>query len=86
MTTGEKLDQLLKEFAELVPPKVKGAGEELRRCAKAGTEPLLKKLNLVSRDEYDIQLALVRSLREKLREMQAQLDKLEAENKGKTND
>ena len=78
---GEKIDRLLKDLSDLVPDSAKRAQQEAQRCIKAGAEPwmrpLMQKLNLVSREEYDIQVALVERLQQKLRDMQARLDELE---------
>ena len=81
MTPNEKIDRLLKQLSEKMPGPVKELSCELKRCADAGAETLVRKMNLVSREEYDIQVELVKRLRAQLAEMQARLDQLESGDK-----
>ena len=80
---GEHLDDFMRRVRECMPDTLKGVCDEAEQFARAGAEPLLQKMNLVSREEYDIQVALVRRLNEQLRRMRARLDELEAERDGK---
>ena len=78
VTPNENLDKLLQALSKRMPESAEGLQSELKRCVDAGAESLMRKMDLVHRKEYDIQVALVERLRKQLQEMQARLDRLES--------
>lgn len=73
----EKIEEFIRQIVEQLPPVFSGLRAELTEHLRAGLEPLLHKMNLVSREEYDIQVALLERLRQRIAELEQQLDKKE---------
>ena len=52
----------------------------MQKTLKSGAEGVLQKLDLVSREEYDIQVAMLRKCKEKIDELEAKISELETNN------
>ena len=52
------IDELARRLSELVPPGMKEAGAELEQNMKATLQAGLAKLDLVTREEFDVQRAV----------------------------
>ena len=77
------IDELARRLSTLVPPGVRGqAGEDLReelqQNFKAVLQGGLAKLDLVTREEFDVQRAVLLRTREKLEQLQGAVAELEA--------
>ena len=59
---------------------VKSSKEEMQKTLKSGAEGVFQKLDLVSREEYDIQVSLLQKCQKKIDELEAKISELE-ENK-----
>jgi BMFP domain-containing protein YqiC len=75
------LDELARRLAEAVPESVRSFGRDLEGNFKAVLQAQLSKLDLVSRQEFDVQAALLArtqtalaALEERLKELEAKLD------------
>jgi BMFP domain-containing protein YqiC len=79
VTNEETLNGLARRLAEAIPKNVKTAGEDIERNFRAVLSTGLGKMNLVSREEFDIQAAVLRRTREKLEALEAKLEALEEE-------
>ena len=77
MTNDESLNRLARRLAEAIPKNVKTAGEDIERNFRSVLSSGLGKMNLVSREEFDIQAAVLRRTREKLEALEAKLAELE---------
>lgn len=80
-------DDISKRVAGSVPPGMQSLQDDLQRNLRTGLEAALGKLNLVTRDEFDIQQAVLQRTREKLEQLEVQMEILEkqqqkAQNKG----
>lgn len=71
------LDRLVTQIAALVPG-ASTAREELRSLVAASLNAALTRMNLVSREDFDAQAALLARTREKLETLQARMDRLES--------
>jgi BMFP domain-containing protein YqiC len=72
------IDDLARRVSELVPPGVKDAGAELEQNIKATLQAGLAKLDLVTREEFEVQRAVLLRTREKLDALERTLAVLEA--------
>lgn len=77
------IDDLARRLSNLVPPGMRGqSGEELReelqQNFKAVLQTGLARLDLVTREEFDVQRAVLLRTREKLEELQRTVEALEA--------
>lgn len=71
------LDDLARELADAVPRNLKALGEDLERNFKSLLQAGLGKMDLVTREEFDLQVAVLERTREKLDALEARLAELE---------
>lgn len=71
------LNQFVEQLLALLPPSAGLAQEELRQSAKVFLENALARMNLVTREEFDAQAALLARTREKLEGLEALVKELE---------
>jgi BMFP domain-containing protein YqiC len=74
----EAIDDLARRLSELVPPGMKEAGAELEQNMKATLQAGLARLDLVTREEFEVQRAVLLRTREKLDALERTLEVLEA--------
>ena len=79
MIDFDKLDELARRLSSLVPPGVREGREELQENFKAVLQSGLAKLDLVTREEFEVQRAVLLRTREKLDELQRTVADLEAQ-------
>ena len=72
------LDDLARKLAEAVPESLRGMGRDLEGNFKAVLQAQLAKLDLVSRNEFDVQAALLKRTQTALASMEQRLKDLEA--------
>ena len=73
------LDDLLRRIEAVAPESLKSAHADLRKTLMAGIESLLQRMNLVTREEFDVQAQLLARTRERLADLQKRLDALEGD-------
>jgi BMFP domain-containing protein YqiC len=76
------IDDLARRLSAAVPPGIAAFGRDLEENFKAVLQSGLSRLDLVSRQEFDVQAAVLRRTREKLEALEARLAALEARNGG----
>lgn len=72
------IDDLARRLSSLVPASMREGGEELQQNFKSALQSGLAKLDLVTREEFDVQRAVLLRTREKLEQLQRTVDALEA--------
>ncbi len=72
------LDELSRRIAGGIPPGLQMLQEDLRKNVRAALEAGLSHLDLVTREEFDIQTAVLARTREKLEQLERKLDELES--------
>jgi len=72
-------DDISKRVAGSIPPGMQTLQDDLQRNLHTALEAALGKLNLVTRDEFDIQQAVLQRTRQKLEQLEAQLQTLETQ-------
>ena len=75
---SSSLDDLAHRLAESVPESVRAFGRDLEGNFKAVLQAQLAKLNLVTRQEFDVQAAILERTQAKLAAMEARLKEMEA--------
>ena len=73
------LDDLARRLSALVPPGVREGREELQQNFKAVLQSGLGKLDLVTREEFEVQRAVLLRTREKLDALQRTVAEMEAQ-------
>lgn len=72
------IDDLARRLSTLVPPGVREGREEMQQNFKSVLQTGLSKLDLVTREEFEVQRAVLLRTREKLEELQRTVVELEA--------
>ena len=79
MIDFEKLDELARRLSSLVPPSLRDGRDEMQENFKAVLQSGLAKLDLVTREEFEVQRAVLLRTREKLDELQRVVADLESQ-------
>ena len=79
MIDFDKLDDLARRLSNLVPPSLRDSRDELTENFKAVLQSGLAKLDLVTREEFEVQRAVLLRTREKLDELQRTVADLESQ-------
>ena len=77
MDQKNTFDDLAKKITGLLPSSVLQLQQDLESNVKALLQSSLSKMNLVTREEFDVQEALLQRTREKLDKLEKLLQKLE---------
>ena len=80
MLSMEKLSEISNKIKEVVKDSPIGDAEKNIHALLKG---MLTKMELVSREEFDVQTEVLRNTREKLNQLEAKLDELESLQKNK---
>lgn len=75
--TRPNLNQLADQLRALLPESAALAGDEVRQSLKVFLESWLSRMNLVTREEFDAQTALLARTREKLEKLEVLIAELE---------
>ena len=73
----ESVEGLARRLAESVPAGLKSVREDLESNFRAVLRSGLGKLDLVTREEFDVQQAVLARTREKLEALESKLDEIE---------
>ena len=95
MITVSALDDLARRLVDLVPPELKDARDRLGESSREAREDLsanfkdtlrsgLRKLDLVTREEFDVQRCVLLRTREMVESLEHRVAELEAVLAGKT--
>jgi len=83
MNKPTQIDELAKKLSGFIPDSVQNLQEDIENNIRGGLESGLRKMNLVGREEFDVQNAVLLRTREKLEALEkvvAQLEKQLQEN------
>ncbi|MBV1774563.1 accessory factor UbiK family protein [Burkholderiaceae bacterium DAT-1] len=83
MLSHKLLDEMHQKFSEALAAS---PAKDIEKNAKAALSAALSKLDLVTREEFDIQSAVLAKTREKLADLEARIAKLEAAATAKASD
>ena len=77
MLDPKKLEEIAKQISDAVPPGVRNMAEGAEARVKQVLQAQLSKLDLVTREEFDIQQQVLLRTREKLEALEKQVAELE---------
>ena len=80
MLDPKLFDDISRRVAGNLPPGLQTLQDDLQRNLRSGIESALGKLNLVTREEFEVQQAVLLRTREKLKALEARVAELEAAN------
>ncbi|ACL74168.1 accessory factor UbiK family protein [Thioalkalivibrio sulfidiphilus] len=78
MRDTQGLDDLVRKLADLMPEPAKQFQQEMEKNLRAGLASALQRMDLVTREEYEVQTTLLARSRERLAELEARVAALEA--------
>ncbi len=77
MIDVRSIDELARRLSELVPPGAREARAELADAFRDTLRAGLRKLDLVTREEFDVQRSVLLRTREKVEELEQRVAQLE---------
>lgn len=80
------LETLSHRIGDLLPQGVQGAKADADKNIRAFLSSALSRMELVTREEFDLQTALLNRTREKLAALEQQVAALESRHRGETQD
>lgn len=81
MIDHKAIDELSRRISNLLPDSVKLLKNDLEKNIRALVESTFSQMNLVSREEFEVQSALLERTRQKLSQLEKQLAELTNNNK-----
>jgi BMFP domain-containing protein YqiC len=76
------IEELARKLAESVPPGVRALQADMEKNFRALLEAALTRMNLVTRDEFDVQQRVLERTRDKLTALEARIRELESRSAG----
>jgi len=73
------IDELARRLSSLVPPGLRESRDEMQQNFKSVLQAGLSKLDLVTREEFEVQRAVLLRTREKLEQLQRAVAELESQ-------
>ena len=73
---NDSLDELTKRISSLIPGDVKHMQDDIENNVRSLLQTTLSKMNLVTREEFDVQSAVLLRTREKLEQLEKQLEQI----------
>ena len=73
-----QIDELARRLSGLVPPALREGRDEMQDNFKAALQSGLARLDLVTREEFDVQRAVLVRTREQLESLRSLVEQLEA--------
>lgn len=75
--TDESIENIARKLAEAVPEGLRSVREDLENNFRSVLRASLSKLDLVTREEFEVQEAVLAKTREKLEALEGRLEELE---------
>ena len=76
MIDGKKIEQLAEQITNAIPPGVKNIADNVEEKIKAILQAKLSQLDVVSREEFDVQTQVLARTRAKLDQLEKDLEEL----------
>ncbi|MGP4123426.1 MAG: ubiquinone biosynthesis accessory factor UbiK [Sodalis sp. (in: enterobacteria)] len=77
MLEPKKLKQLARQVEESLPKGIRDLGHNMEKKIRQGLQNQLSRMDLVSREEFDVQAQVLLRMREKLGQLEVRLNSLE---------
>ncbi len=80
MINAQKIEEIAKQLTDAIPPSLKNIANDFEDKTKTVIQRKLSQLDVVTREEFDVQTQVLIKTRAKLLELEARLAQLEANN------
>jgi BMFP domain-containing protein YqiC len=71
------IDEMARKLASMMPTTLLQMQDDMRKNLRAALEGIFQELDLVTREEYNVQVALLARNRERLQALEARVEQLE---------
>ena len=78
MINAKKIEEIAKQVTDSIPPSVKSMASDFEDKAKSVLQSKLSQLDVVSREEFDVQTQVLIKTREKISALESKVAELEA--------
>ncbi len=78
MNTNINFDMFFKQFSETLPKGLLSLHHDLEKNLRVGLDATLQKMNLVTREEFDIQVAVLEHTRQRLEDLETEIANLKS--------
>lgn len=78
MINAKKIEDIAKQVTEAIPPGLKNLASDFEDKTKTVLQKKLSQLDVVSREEFDVQTQVLLKTREKISELETKISHLEA--------
>ena len=79
MFDPKKIDEIASRLADSMPPGLDAIRTDLEKNIRAALQGVLNNMDLVTREEFEVQKAVLAKTRQKLETLEQQLQTLEAQ-------
>ena len=80
MINAKKIEEIAKQVTDAIPASLKNIANDFEEKTKTVLQRKLSQLDVVTREEFDVQTQVLIKTRAKLTELEARLAELEASN------
>ncbi|AOW77319.1 hypothetical protein A3Q34_10895 [Colwellia sp. PAMC 20917] len=77
MFNAKKIEEIAKQVSDAIPPKFKDIAADIEEKTKVVLQRKLTQLDVVSREEFDVQTQVLLKTRQKLAELENKLAEIE---------
>jgi BMFP domain-containing protein YqiC len=77
MINAKKIEEIAKQVTDSIPPSLKNMASDFEDKAKSVLQSKLSQLDVVTREEFDVQTQVLIKTRSKITELEAKLAELE---------
>lgn len=77
MINAKKIEEIAKQVTDAIPPSLKNIANDFEDKAKSVLQSKLSQLDVVTREEFDVQTQVLLKTRAKITELEAKLAELE---------
>ena len=78
MINTKKIEEIAKQVSDAIPPSVKSIATDIEEKTKTVLQSKLAQLDVVTREEFDVQTQVLIKTREKLVALEAKIAELES--------
>mgnify|MGYP006107800247 CR=1 FL=1 len=77
MINAKKIEDIAKQVTDAIPPSLKNIALDFEEKTKSILQKKLSQLDVVTREEFDVQTQVLLKTREKLSQLEQKVEKLE---------
>lgn len=78
MSEHKKIDEITQRLLDALPPGIKNIKEDVEKNFRSILQSTFTKMDLITREEFDVQVALLKRTREKLQVLEHKLAEFES--------